>query len=111
MIDGCLSWQRDGLNPPDIVRTATTAYLEAEDAIATWIDECCTLDPNVWDKSSNLFASWGGWARRAGETIGSQKAFSQALENRPGIHPKRASNGGRGFNGIRVNPTMFESGE
>src|SRR5262245_43597188 len=41
MIQGCLEWQRSGLEPPEVVKNATAAYLEAEDVIATWIDECC----------------------------------------------------------------------
>ena len=32
-IEGCLAWQREGLNPPLLVREATADYLAAEDAI------------------------------------------------------------------------------
>ena len=32
MTQGCLHWQHDGLNPPEIVREATEAYLAEEDA-------------------------------------------------------------------------------
>ena len=39
MIDGCLEWQGRGLQPPEAVRSATTAYFEAEDAIGAWIDD------------------------------------------------------------------------
>lgn len=103
MIDGCLAWQRDGLNPPATVRDATAAYLAAEDAIATWMEDCCTLDPNAWENSTALFGSWTGWATKAGETIGSQKAFSQKLDDRKGITKSRRS-GSKGFGGIRINP-------
>ena len=64
MIDGCLAWQREGLNPPAAVREATAAYLDAEDAIAAWISDCCTRDPNAWSSSTALFGSWSAWARR-----------------------------------------------
>ena len=40
-IDGCHLWAEQGLDPPDSVRAATDAYLEAEDAVTTWIDDCC----------------------------------------------------------------------
>ncbi len=36
--------QREGLKPPQAVLDATAAYLEAEDAIAAWIDERCERD-------------------------------------------------------------------
>ena len=54
----------------------------AEDAIAQWLDECCACDPVYADKSGALFASWKTWADAAGEYAGSQKRFSQALEDR-----------------------------
>jgi putative DNA primase/helicase len=103
MIDGCLAWQREGLNPPAAVRDATAAYLEAEDAIAAWITDCCTRDPNRWESSTALFGSWSGWANKNGESIGSQKAFSQKLEDRAGL-TKHVTNAGKGFYGLRINP-------
>jgi putative DNA primase/helicase len=82
MIEGCLAWRRDGLNPPALVREATQAYLEAEDALAQWLDECCGSDPVYVERTTALFASWKTWAEAAGEFAGSQKRFSKALEDR-----------------------------
>jgi putative DNA primase/helicase len=61
MIEGCLEWQARGLNPPKAVTDATTAYLEAEDAISTWIDDRCELKASYWTSSAALFASWKSW--------------------------------------------------
>jgi putative DNA primase/helicase len=83
MIDGCLEWQRIGLAPPEIVRQATEEYLASEDAIALWIDECCLVGrAYAGTRSSDLFISWKAWADKAGEFVGSQKAFSQHLVQR-----------------------------
>ena len=57
MIEGCLQWQQRGLAPPSVVTAATAAYLEAEDAIAAWIADCCEIDPNHWERRNDLFAS------------------------------------------------------
>jgi phage/plasmid-associated DNA primase len=38
-IQDCLIWQAHGLQPLKAVREATDAYLQAEDAMAAWIDE------------------------------------------------------------------------
>jgi putative DNA primase/helicase len=103
MIEGCLAWQRQGLNPPAAVREATASYMDAEDIVATWLSECCSRDPNAWESSTELFGSWSMWARGAGETIGSQKSFVQKLEKGRGLTPKRNSDG-RGFQGVRINP-------
>jgi putative DNA primase/helicase len=34
MIEGCLEWQGEGLNPPDVVTVATREYFEEEDSLA-----------------------------------------------------------------------------
>ncbi|MGH7053815.1 MAG: phage/plasmid primase, P4 family [Stellaceae bacterium] len=81
-IAGCLEWQRIGLAPPAAVRNATDAYLASEDALAQWLDECCARDPQYAERSSALFANWKRWAETAGEFAGSQKRFSQMLEDR-----------------------------
>jgi hypothetical protein len=51
------------LEPPEAVTSATAAYLEAEDALAAWIEDCCDKKPrrgvdgrkrprNTWDQTS-----------------------------------------------------------
>ncbi|RWD62551.1 MAG: hypothetical protein EOS36_14915 [Mesorhizobium sp.] len=100
MVDGCLAWQRHGLNPPRAVLDATAAYLDGEDALAAWIDECCRRNVNAWTQSSELFASWKVWADRQGEFAGSAKRFAQNLEAR-GFAPLRKTNG-RGFLGLEI---------
>jgi putative DNA primase/helicase len=100
MIQGCLEWQADGLQPPAVVRNATASYLQAEDVIAGWIDERCTPDPQAWEPTANLFASWSSWAAQAGEPTGSKKNFVQNLEAR-GYRPHRTHTG-RGFYGLRI---------
>src|SRR6266852_8328892 len=47
-IDGCLAWQREGLNPPAVVRDATDDYLESEDAIGRWLEDRCITDSSCW---------------------------------------------------------------
>jgi putative DNA primase/helicase len=101
MIDGCMDWQERGLDPPEIVTQATAAYLEAEDAMAAWIDECCERDSNAWESSTDLFASWNTWATKAGEYVGSMKRFAGAFENKH-FTPARSSSGARGFRGVRL---------
>ena len=104
MITGCLKWQEDGLRTPEAVTRATEEYLRSEDAIATWMEECCTIGPNESSFSSAFFMSWKAWADRAGEFAGSQKSLSQALTDRgfASVHTK----GGTIFKGIQRQPTL-----
>ena len=100
-ITGCLAWQREGLNPPERVLAATADYLEGQDAVSSWLDECCERDPKAWESRCNLFASWKAWAERAGEFVLPRRRFLDALEMR-GVTPQRRNNG-RGFYGVRIN--------
>lgn len=109
LVTGCLEWQRDGLNPPQAVRDATEAYLEAEDALAAWIEEKCSRDVNAWQQSSDLFASWSAWAEKAGEQSGTMKRFAQVLELRGFNRHKRRD--GQGFYGLRLNVETTWRGE
>ncbi len=77
-LDGCLEWQRDGLNPPAKVRGATEDYFDSEDSIGSWIADCCIKES--WAPTSELYSSWKTWAEKSGEFVGTLKAFSQALE-------------------------------
>jgi putative DNA primase/helicase len=102
LVEGCLEWQRSGLRPPPAVVDATAAYLEAEDAIAAWIEDRCEREPSEWESSTVLFASWSAWAEKAGEQPGTMRRFAQTLQSR-GFQPEHR-NYGRGFLGIRVPP-------
>lgn len=99
-VQGCLDWQRLGLNPPLAVRNATEEYLASEDAIGRWIDERCIGDQGAWTASASLFADWKAWCQKNGEREGSHKHFAEELEAR-GFKPERTRKA-RGFVGIRL---------
>ena len=100
MIQGCLEWQCHGLVRPSAVRSATEAYMEAEDSLSGWIDEKCERDRQAWETSGDLFASWKVWADMHGERAGTARRFTQALEAR-GFHPQRTREA-RGVAGLRL---------
>jgi putative DNA primase/helicase len=102
IIEGCAVWGRTGLNPPSIVTDATAAYLEAEDAVAAWIEDCCERDLNAYCSRAALFRSWTEWATTNGEYVGSNRRFVAALETRS-LEPHKRS-GERGFKGLRLKP-------
>jgi putative DNA primase/helicase len=95
------------------VRDATAAYLEAEDALAAWIEDAGEHSPDAWEGTDALYRSWKSWCDRGGEHAGSLKKFSQRLEDRGaaiGIRKSRDSHGKRGFNGLRVTKPDLASG-
>ena len=100
MIEGCRKWQETGLQVPEIVRSATKSYLDTEDAVGSWIDDCCDRDPQSTETSAALWASWSAWAKKEGEPEGSRKSFSLKLESK-GFRSGR-SNKSRFFWGLRI---------
>jgi putative DNA primase/helicase len=102
-VEGCLSWQAEGLAAPKAVLDATDAYLDGEDALTAWIDECCIRDPGGWELSQALFTSWRAWADRAGEKPGHRNGLAERLEKK-GFLAKR-TRAARGIEGLRLKPT------
>jgi phage/plasmid-associated DNA primase len=72
LIEGCGRWQQNDLKAPDGVK-ATTDYLDSEDALAAWMDECCDHDADASLRANNCSAR-GLQASRAGEFFGSSRA-------------------------------------
>jgi putative DNA primase/helicase len=109
MIEGCLMWQRDGLKPPPAVTAATEQYLEGQDVLGEWLEECCDLAPGYWAGISELFESWKLWAFDRNEWVGSVKQFSQKLEDRVGLIWRKNPEGTkRGFAGLRLKPRVTD---
>jgi putative DNA primase/helicase len=110
MIEGCLDWQSNGLIRPEIVKVATDDYFSEQDVFGQWIEDCCELKhggyPAIWDRSSDLFASWADYARKAGEEPGSQKSFANELKKRG--FGKHRDGGARGFKFIRLKPQVVQ---
>src|SRR5215207_2096820 len=93
MIEGCLDWQANGLVRPDAVQAATAEYFENQDLFGQWLEEECDVDPgnhHKWETTGSLFTSWSEYAQSAGESPGSKKSFSEAMQRR-GFEPKRAA--------------------
>ena len=61
MIEGCKSWRTERLAPPAAVCTATDDYLQAEDALATWIAERCKTIGYGCTETDVLFKDWKAW--------------------------------------------------
>lgn len=81
-LEGCLEWQRVGLQPPPEVLAATQEYRDEMDTLAAFIEECCVLDQFARAKSSDLYGAYRLWCERSGERASTQKAFSQRLAER-----------------------------
>ncbi|NMC87210.1 MAG: hypothetical protein GYA69_02040 [Candidatus Moranbacteria bacterium] len=82
LVKGCLAWQKDGLNAPDIVKAATNEYRSDEDTIGHFIDERCILNENFQVKAGDLYKAWKEWAESSGTTFISGKKFGLEIKKR-----------------------------
>jgi putative DNA primase/helicase len=104
-IDGCLAWQAEGLEPPAAVATATKSYLNQEDSITAWFNECCAAsDSKSFVYIKDLFESWRGWALDNGEQVGTKRILTRHLEDREPVLKisKAKRNEGFGFMGLEL---------
>lgn len=111
-IDGCLLWQKDGLEQPKAVKEATAEYFEEQDTINQWLEECCSLSPLVGDKPSHLSDSYGEFV---GEKITPKKMHPilRKLAEKHPIHfiKNKKVNGKlcRWWSGIKVNQDIIDT--
>ena len=59
---GMVDWRERGLNPPDAVRAATDDYQRSEDALADFIEQCCSIAPSAFVASSELYERYRQWS-------------------------------------------------
>jgi putative DNA primase/helicase len=79
-VDGCTSWQRMGLAPPQAVADATQDYRADMDVLAEFIGEKCILANSVGNTA--LYQAFSAWAAANGERPRSHRWLSRALTDR-----------------------------
>jgi putative DNA primase/helicase len=102
MVNGCLEWQRNGLDVPASVIEASEQYFKNEDTLEQWLDDCVDKsDPHAFTTSRTLYTSWKIWAEARGITPRSETAFVNDLVDKGYKHDR--TNKGRGFIGLALN--------
>lgn len=85
MIEGCIEWQRAGLQRPQIVVDTTDEYFEGQDVIGRWVAERVILDPTLQEKPGRLVTDCRTWAAENGEAPPSPPQFRSAIERIGGV--------------------------
>lgn len=96
-IAGCLDWQANGMQEPEIVQGATTEYRTEMDEIGQFIDEFCEFGPNFKVQATRLFEHF---LEISGSQIG-QKRFGSELSRR-GFARVRLTGGKHGWKGLHL---------
>lgn len=90
-VRGCLDWQNQGLEPPDVVEEATQGYRLEQDILGQFLEEHTIKNPLAKVKSSQIYERYKEWAKDGNEFVMTHKAFGLALVERG--FPKKESHG------------------
>ena len=99
-IKGCLDWQQQGLNPPQIVLEQVSAYKTEMDSIAQFVEQECDVDPDSRYSASKLYEAYRYFCQAIGRKPQSTTAFKKALDKLTGVYQTRTASGMQ-WHGIR----------
>jgi len=79
-VQGCLDWQKFGLQAPAAVSACTAEWRATEDELGAFIDDCCAVAQFAKSTAGALYGAYREWAERQGGKPISAKAFGLRLK-------------------------------
>lgn len=93
-VEGCLEWQRNGLQEPPEVAEAVEEYRRESDSLGTFLEERCDSSEEARVPSSELYRSYADWSDENKTRAFAREDFYIFLEER-GYPRTRVSAGDR----------------
>ena len=90
---GCLDWQQQGLNPPQIVLEQVSAYKIEMDSIAQFIEQECSLAVEAKYPTSRLYEDYRHYCQTLRRKSQSNNAFKKALDKLVNVYQSRSFSG------------------
>jgi putative DNA primase/helicase len=87
-VQGCLQWQKQGLQIPEEVKTATNEYRIESDVLLSFLDERTTKVNDAQIKASKLYKAWESWCEANGEKPRNGTWFGNELKKRGYVKEK-----------------------
>lgn len=106
LVEGCMEWQTERLNPPDAIRAANAEYRSEEDEFGSFIEEKTAEIAGSVTRASALVSAYNKWAKENGADGMSAKALAGKLRQR-GLR-NRKSDGVMVWVGIALRPDEKE---
>ena len=78
-LEGCLAWRREGLEPPEGVRAATSEWRRGADHIARFLRERTTTVIGTKTGAADLHADFKAWCEKIGEKVSSPATLKGRL--------------------------------
>lgn len=81
-VQGCLEWQRDGLQVPEAVTTATNEYRTTQDHVGRFLADACVEAPSAYVPAKELRSAYEDWCSEQGERPWTAQALGRELNGR-----------------------------
>lgn len=100
-VEGCIKWQKYGIDEPECVVEATKEYKHEMDLIGGFVDQCILIDYSQERiMASDLFSLYANWAKRNNEwEMSSKKFFTEISKKLP---EKGRNSKGVFYSGIKL---------
>ena len=99
-IEGCLIWQREGLNPPPEVLLATEEYRKESDVIGRFQEDEIVEEDGCFEPTADIYKVYRRWCGQNNEKELNSSRLGVKLADRGFKRDKRG--GVRGFVGLRL---------
>jgi putative DNA primase/helicase len=110
MVQGCLSWQRDGLDVPEEVVAATADYRAEMDDLAGFLADKCLVGPGLKASAQDLYSAYISYCedqKLREKEIMKQQNFGRCLAER-NFKRDRGTAGRRLWRGIGLRSPIIE---
>ena len=83
-VEGCIKWQKQGMEEPEVVQDAVKEYKVEMDLLASFIEQCIEIDYDAKDTipASELFRVYSKWAKANNEYEMSSKKFFREISKK-----------------------------
>ncbi len=85
-VEGCMMYQKEGLEPPERVKQSTEEYKSEMDLLETFMDACVVIDYTVKEAipANELYSVYQNWANQNNEYVmTSRKFFTEIAKKVP----------------------------
>ncbi len=104
LVQGCLAWQREGLDVPEEVLAATADYRAEMDDLAGFLEAKCIQGPGYFATAEELYKAYTAFCEEAAmreKEIMKQQSFGRCLTER-GFKRDRGTGGRRFWRGVAL---------
>ena len=102
-VEGCLEWQREGLQAPAEVRKATAGYRAEMDVIGAFLADECEIGEGYKVSFKAVYERYAAWCVEGGERPETGRKFNARLKERGRFEGRRSGSGGSNeWHGLRL---------